>query len=107
MIVNLISERKAKKRGMFMSKPQLMIKSVIRNIILESQHLEIKVLKVLRILSDICGLQYDRTYYTLKSIYDALEQKKTFTLKQLDIAAYKEFKVIKHSHSSGICFCTI
>ena len=55
--VNLISERQEK--GMFMSNT-VDDKSVIRNIILESQHLRNKSSESIEnIVSDICGLQYD------------------------------------------------
>lgn len=54
--------------------------NVIRNIILESQHLLHKSTDSIEsIISDICGLQYDpNPTITLELIYYALEQKEGF-----------------------------
>ena len=72
-------------------------KSVIRNIILESQHLRNKSSESIEnIVSDICGLQYDPNPTIHLNQYMMLwNRKKDFTVEQLDIAAYKEFKVIE------------
>ena len=92
--VNLISEGQVK--GMFMSST-VDDKSVIRNIILESQHLRNKSSESIEnIVSDICGLQYDPNPTIHLNQYMMLwNRKKDFTVEQLDIAAYKEFKVIE------------
>ncbi len=72
-------------------------KGVIRNIILESQHLLKKSSQNIEdIVSDICGLQYDPYPAIHLNQYMMLwNRKKDFTADQLDIAAYKEFKVIE------------
>lgn len=72
-------------------------KSVIRNIILGSQHLIKKSSESIEdIVSDICGLQYDPNPTIHLNQYMMLwNRKKDFTVDQLDIAAYKEFKVIE------------
>ncbi|MFA7674424.1 MAG: crosslink repair DNA glycosylase YcaQ family protein, partial [Clostridia bacterium] len=72
-------------------------KSVIRNIILGSQHLLEKSSESIEdIVSDICGLQYDPNPTIHLNQYMMLwNRKKDFTADQLDIAAYKEFKVIE------------
>lgn len=72
-------------------------KSVIRNIILGSQHLIKKSSESIEdIVSDICGLQYDPYPAIHLNQYMMLwNRKKDFTADQLDITAYKEFKVIE------------
>ncbi len=72
-------------------------KSVLRNIILESQHLVKKSSESIEdIVSDICGLQYDPYPAIHLNQYMMLwNRKKDFTADQLDIAAYQEFKVIE------------
>jgi len=71
--------------------------NVIRNIILESQHLLKKSSdSIEKIVSDICGLQYDPNPTIHLNQYMMLwSRKKDFKAEQLDIAAYKEFKVIE------------
>ena len=71
--------------------------NVIRNIILESQHLLKKSSgSIENIVSDICGLQYDPNPTIHLNQYMMLwSRKKDFKTEQLDIAAYKEFKVIE------------
>ena len=72
-------------------------KSVIRNIILESQHLITKSTESIEdIVSDICGLQYDPYPAIQLNQYMMLwNRKKDFTADQLDTAAYKKFKIIE------------
>jgi uncharacterized protein YcaQ len=72
-------------------------KSVICSIILGSQHLINKSSESIEdIVSDICGLQYDPYPAIHLNQYMMLwNRKKDFTVDQLDIAAYKEFKVIE------------
>jgi uncharacterized protein YcaQ len=72
-------------------------KSILRNIILGSQHLLEKSSQSIEdIVSDICGLQYDPNPTIHLNQYMMLwNRKKDFTAEQLDIAAYKEFKVIE------------
>lgn len=71
--------------------------SVIRNVILESQHLLNKSSGSIEdIASNICGLQYDPYPAIHLNQYIMLwNRKKDFTAEQLDTAAYKEFKVIE------------
>ena len=71
--------------------------NVIRNIILESQHLLKKSSDSIEdIVSDICGLQYDPNPTIHLNQYMMLwSRKKDFKTEQLDVAAYKEFKVIE------------
>ena len=71
--------------------------NVIRNIILESQHLLKKSSdSIENIVSEICGLQYDPNPTIHLNQYMMLwNRKKDFQTEQLDIAAYKEFKVIE------------
>ena len=71
--------------------------NVMRNIILESQHLLKKSSDSIEdIVSDICGLQYDPNPTIHLNQYMMLwSRKKDFKAEQLDIAAYKEFKVIE------------
>ncbi|MBD5130235.1 MAG: winged helix DNA-binding domain-containing protein [Ruminococcaceae bacterium] len=71
--------------------------NVLRNIILESQHLLHKSSDSIEsIVSDICGLQYDPNPTIHLNQYMMLwNRKKDFKAEQLDIAAYKEFKVIE------------
>ena len=71
--------------------------NVIRNIILDSQHLRKKSLDSIEdIVSDICGLQYDPYPAIHLNQYMMLwNRKKDFCPEQLDIAAYKDFKVVE------------
>ena len=71
--------------------------NVMRNIILESQHLLKKSSDSIEdIVSDICGLQYDPNPTIHLNQYMMLwSRKKDFKAEQLDIAAYKEFKVVE------------
>ncbi|MHB1485816.1 MAG: DNA glycosylase AlkZ-like family protein [Saccharofermentanales bacterium] len=71
--------------------------SVIRNVILESQHLLNKSSESIEnVVSDICGLQYDPYPAIHLNQYMMLwNRKKDFAVEQLDTAAYKEFKVIE------------
>lgn len=71
--------------------------NVMRNIILESQHLLKKSSdSIENIVSDICGLQYDPNPTIHLNQYMMLwNRKKDFKAEQLDIAAYKEFKVVE------------
>ena len=70
---------------------------VLRNIILESQHLLKKSTESIeQITSDICGLQYDPNPTIHLNQYMVLwNRKKDFTAKQLDVAAYKEFRIVE------------
>lgn len=69
--------------------------NVMRNIILQSQHLLEKSSDCIEnIVSDICGLQYDPNPTIHLNQYIMLwNRKKDFKAEQLDIAAYKEFKI--------------
>ena len=69
--------------------------SALRNIILDSQHLlEKSDGSIESIVSDICGLQYDPNPTIQLNQYIMLwNRKKDFSAEQLDIAAYKEFKI--------------
>ena len=71
--------------------------NVMRNIILDSQHLLKKSSDSIEdIVSDICGLQYDPYPAIHLNQYIVLwNRKKDFKAEQLDIAAYKEFKVVE------------
>ncbi len=71
--------------------------NVLRNIILESQHLlEKSPENIEDIVSDICGLQYDPNPTIHLNQYIMLwNRKKDFKAEQLDAAAYKEFKVVE------------
>lgn len=71
--------------------------NVIRNIILESQHLLKKsTASIESIVSDICGLQYDPNPTIHLNQYMMLwNRKKDFKAEQLDTAAYKEFKIVE------------
>ena len=71
--------------------------NVIRSIILDSQHLLKKSSdSIENIVSDICGLQYDPNPTIHLNQYMMLwNRKKDFKAEQLDIAAYKEFKVVE------------
>lgn len=71
--------------------------SVMRNIILESQHLLKKSSDSIEdIVSDICGLQYDPNPTIHLNQYMMLwSRKKDFRAEQLDVAAYQECKVIE------------
>lgn len=86
----------SQEKGVFMNNA-ICDKSVIRNIILESQHLIKKSSESIEdIVSDICGLQYDPNPTIHLNQYMMLwNRKKDFTVDQLDTAAYKEFKVIE------------
>ena len=69
----------------------------LRNIILDSQHLLKKSSDNIEdIVSDICGLQYDPNPTIHLNQYIMLwNRKKDFKAEQLDIAAYKEFKIVE------------
>ena len=69
----------------------------MRNIILESQHLRMKSSDSIEdIVSDICGLQYDPYPAIHLNQYIMLwNRKKDFKPEQLDIAAYKDFRVVE------------
>lgn len=69
--------------------------NIIRNIILDSQHLlEKSTDSIESIVSDICGLQYDPNPTIYLNQYIMLwNRKKDFKAKQLDIAAYEEFRI--------------
>ena len=84
------------RKGIFMSGTIYDI-NVIRNIILDSQHLLKKSSDSIEsITSDLCGLQYDPYPAIHLNQYIALwNRKKDFKAEQLDIAAYKEFKVVE------------
>ena len=71
--------------------------NALRNIILESQHLLKKSSdSIENIVSDICGLQYDPNPTIHLNQYMMLwNRKKDFKAEQLDIAAYKDFKVVE------------
>lgn len=71
--------------------------NILRNIILDSQHLRKKSSDSIdNIVSDICGLQYDPYPAIHLNQYMMLwNRKKDFRPEQLDIAAYKDFKVIE------------
>ena len=70
-------------------------KSAIRNIIISSQHLDKRSSDSIEdIVSDICGLQYDPNPTIHLNHYMMLwNRKEGFTVEDLDIAAYKEFKI--------------
>ncbi len=70
-------------------------KSVLRNVILSSQHLDKRSSKPIEeIVSDICGLQYDPNPTIHLNHYMMLwNRKKDFTVEDLDTAAYKSFKI--------------
>lgn len=70
-------------------------KSVIRNVIISSQHLDKRSSKNIEdIVSDICGLQYDPNPTIHLNHYMMLwNRKKDFAVEDLDNAAYKEFKI--------------
>lgn len=72
-------------------------KWALRNIILSSQYLDKRSSKnVEDIVSDICGLQYDPNPTIHLNQYMMLwNRKKDFAAKELDIAAYEEFKIIE------------
>lgn len=69
----------------------------LRNIILNSQHLLKKSSdSIENIVSDICGLQYDPYPAIYLNQYMMLwNRKQDFKAEQLDIAAYKEFKIVE------------
>ena len=71
--------------------------NAIRNIILDSQHLLKKSSDSIEdITSDLCGLQYDPYPAIHLNQYTVLwNRKKDFKAEQLDIAAYKDFKVVE------------
>ena len=72
-------------------------KLAIRNIILSSQHLlERSDDSIEKIVSDICGLQYDPYPAIHLNQYIMLwNRKKDFRPEHLDIAAYRDFKVVE------------
>lgn len=69
---------------------------VLRNIVLESQHLRARSADSIEsIVSDVCGLQYDPNPTIHLNQYMMLWcRKKDFSAEQLDVAAYKEFTVL-------------
>ena len=71
--------------------------NALRNVILSSQHLlEKSTDSIEKIVSDICGLQYDPNPTIHLNQYMMLWNRKTdFKAEQLDIAAYKEFRVVE------------
>lgn len=71
--------------------------NALRNVILESQHLRKKSSdSIEKIVSDICGLQYDPYPAIHLNQYMMLwNRKKDFKPEQLDVAAYKDFKVVE------------
>ncbi len=71
--------------------------NVLRNIIVSSQHLDRRSSASIEdIVSDICGLQYDPNPTIHLNQYMMLwNRKKDFAIEDLDIAAYKEFRVIE------------
>lgn len=71
--------------------------NALRNVILSSQHLlEKSTDSIEKIVSDICGLQYDPNPTIHLNQYMMLwNRKKDFKAEQLDIAAYKEFRVVE------------
>ena len=72
-------------------------KWIIRNIIVSGQHLNNRSSASIEdIVSDICGLQYDPNPTIHLNQYIMLwNRKKDFIVEDLDVAAYKEFKVIE------------
>ena len=71
--------------------------NVMRNIILDSQHLlEKSSASIESITSDLCGLQYDPYPAIHLNQYIMLwNRKKDFRAEQLDAAAYKDFKIVE------------
>ena len=71
--------------------------NILRNIILESQHLlERSTESIEKITSDICGLQYDPNPMIHLNQYMVLWNRiKDFKAEDLDIAAYKDFRVVE------------
>ena len=71
--------------------------NTLRNIILESQHLRRRSSNSIEdIVSDVCGLQYDPYPAIHLNQYMMLwNRKKNFRPEQLDITAYKDFKVVE------------
>lgn len=71
--------------------------NIMRNIILKSQHLLKRSSDCIEnIVSDICGLQYDPNPTIHLNQYMMLwNRKKDFKAEQLDIAAYKDFKLVE------------
>ena len=69
----------------------------LRNIIVSSQHLDKRSSASIEdIVSDICGLQYDPNPTIHLNQYMMLwNRKKDFVAGELDVAAYKEFKIIE------------
>lgn len=68
-----------------------------RSIIIYSQHLNQRSSKSVEdIVSDICGLQYDPNPTIHLNQYMMLwNRKKDFTINELDVAAYKDFRVVE------------
>lgn len=71
--------------------------NIMRNIILKSQHLLKRSSDCIEnIVSDICGLQYDPNPTIHLNQYMMLwDRKKDFKAEDLDIAAYKDFKLVE------------
>ncbi len=72
-------------------------KNELRNIIISSQHLNPRSSASIEdIVSDICGLQYDPNPTIHLNQYMMLwNRKEDFVVEELDVAAYKEFKIIE------------
>ncbi len=72
-------------------------KPAIRNVIIASQHLDKRSQEsVESIVSDICGLQYDPNPTIHLNHYMMLwNRKKDFAVRDLDAAAYEEFKIME------------
>ena len=70
-------------------------KSVIRSVIISSQHLDKRSFnRIEDIVADICGLQYDPNPAIHLNHYMMLWNRiKDFSVEDLDTAAYKEFKI--------------
>lgn len=70
---------------------------MVRNIIISSQRLNLRSSQSVEdIVSDICGLQYDPNPTIHLNQYMMLwNRKKDFTVEELDIAAYKEFRIVE------------
>lgn len=70
-------------------------KSIIRNIIISSQYLDKRSSNSIeKIVSDICGLQYDPNPTIHLNHYMMLwNRKENFSVEDLNVVAYKEFKI--------------
>ena len=81
-------------------------RSVIRNVIISSQHLDKRSTDSIEdIVSDICGLQYDPNPTIHLNHYMMLgTEKRTLLSKTWILQRIKSLKLRKHLHSSAICF---